>query len=308
METAVEATVVIATRNRQQQLLGVLASLAAQVDAPSFDIVVVDDGSEPPLDLSNDQAVTINLLRTDGMGPARARNCGWRAASGEIVLFTDDDVEVDAHWVAAACETFASDPTLVAVEGRVDSPPYDRLFAYSVEATRGQMGLTCNIAYRRTCLAQLGGFHEGFPHAHCEDIDLLLRARHRGRTHFHSGMVVLHHPRSMSISDFARRGSWAASQLLLIERHRAAHPRLIPARIQPLVSALRYWSWMAYMERGKLVRDPRRGARLVAIATRYIANTVASSFAAGSGARADDGRKLAMRLRAHLRRRDRAAE
>ena len=47
-----------------------------------------------------------------------ARTCGARAATSDLLLHTDDDVAVDAGWVAAMCEPFA-DPQVAAVTGLV---------------------------------------------------------------------------------------------------------------------------------------------------------------------------------------------
>ena len=37
---------------------------------------------------------------------SHAKNAGWRAAEGSLVLFTDDDVVLDAGWIAAYVEFF----------------------------------------------------------------------------------------------------------------------------------------------------------------------------------------------------------
>ena len=86
------ATVVIATRDRPDSLRRTLAALARQDTAHSWELVVVDDGSEPPVDEALLAALPgARILRSGGVGPARARNAGLAAARGEHVLFTDDD-------------------------------------------------------------------------------------------------------------------------------------------------------------------------------------------------------------------------
>src|SRR5215471_489014 len=44
------------------------------------------------------------------LGAAAARNVGWRAASGEWVVFLDDDVEVPAGFLTAVRERLAERP------------------------------------------------------------------------------------------------------------------------------------------------------------------------------------------------------
>lgn len=98
-------TVVICTRNRPADLVRCLDSLMV---APSLnlEILVVDNA---PSDESTFEAVSrypVRYIREPRKGLNWARSRGILAASNEIVLFTDDDVVVDAGWSAAMCEPF----------------------------------------------------------------------------------------------------------------------------------------------------------------------------------------------------------
>ena len=86
-----------------------LASLAAQTYPRHLvELVVVDDGSEPPLELGEViDGLTVTVLHQPdrGFGLARARDTGARAASGEVVVFLDCDMlaeprhlEAHARW------------------------------------------------------------------------------------------------------------------------------------------------------------------------------------------------------------------
>jgi glycosyltransferase involved in cell wall biosynthesis len=60
-------------------------------------VFVVDDGSVPPAqewlgDLRPTPPFLFKVLRQANAGPARARNLGFSASSGETVLFLDDDI------------------------------------------------------------------------------------------------------------------------------------------------------------------------------------------------------------------------
>ncbi|QBI20689.1 glycosyltransferase [Egibacter rhizosphaerae] len=82
-----------------------LASLAAQRYPPELlEIVVVDDGSDPPLDVpafAGDVPVRAVRQVNEGFGAGKARSTGGFTATGEILLFVDADVVLDPHHVEA---------------------------------------------------------------------------------------------------------------------------------------------------------------------------------------------------------------
>ena len=96
-----------------ETLARTLAALERQTYPRSlFEVVVVDDGSEPPLTLPA-TPLDAKLVRQArrGFGLARARNAGVRAASHDILLFLDSDILVEDDWMAtharwhhAACD------------------------------------------------------------------------------------------------------------------------------------------------------------------------------------------------------------
>ena len=267
----VEVSVVIATRDRPGGITAVLKDLQAQEGDRRFEVVVVDDGSQPPLRLDPSYLPeATRLLRTPGGGPASARNAGWRAARAPLIMFTDDDVRIAPGWVDAACRALGDNPEAVTVEGPVETPPFDPLFEYSLAVSDAGAGLTCNIAYRRSALQRVSGFDEGFPFPHCEDVDLLFRASLLGSACFAPGMRIVHQPRPMSVADFARRGEFAASELRLFRRHRDRYPARIPVRVLPLLYCARRWAHIGYLERWRLILKPRRGTRWLLASVRQL--------------------------------------
>jgi GT2 family glycosyltransferase len=98
-------TVVIPCFNGQAELERTLAALAEQTyPMELLDVVVVDDGSEPPIDIPKrigDLAVALQRQEGLGYGLTRARNRGASTASGEILIFLDCDMIPDATWAEA---------------------------------------------------------------------------------------------------------------------------------------------------------------------------------------------------------------
>jgi hypothetical protein len=144
-------------------------------------VVVVDDraaGAEPLAlpPTSHDLVVE----RSDGAGPAAARNRGWRRTSSRWVAFLDDDVEVGPEWTAALAEDLAAvGPWTGAVQGRVrvplpvDRPPTDR--ERDVARLEDAAWITADMAVRSDALNAVGGFDERFRRAYREDTDLAIR-------------------------------------------------------------------------------------------------------------------------------------
>jgi GT2 family glycosyltransferase len=280
-----EVSVVIPTRNRHASLRRTLTALAAQQTARSFEIVVVDDGSEPPVGPAELFAAPAARVVA---GPRRgraagARNAGIAAARGELVLFTDDDTEPEPGWLESAAGFLAAHPDHVGVEGPVASPPFDPLYAYSIEADAPGSYVTCNLAFRADVLAELGGFDEEAFDFHCEDLDLAFRAMRRGPIGFEPGMRILHHPRAMTLRELVARGRMTGNEIELFARHRDRFGRAakLPPRLFPLVSAVHVALRLA--PRAQL-RSPRRIARYAAYVTGYLAN-VAGAVALSRRAR-----------------------
>lgn len=133
-------TVIMCTRNRAGQLRNVLETfvrLVPPADA-AWEMLVVDNGS------SDDTAAVIDSfadrlplrrISEPKAGLSNARNAGVRAATGDYICWTDDDVEVDPQWLAAYTRAFHRYPNGTIFGGVVEpvfeAPPPEWL----IEAT-----------------------------------------------------------------------------------------------------------------------------------------------------------------------------
>ena len=68
-----------------------------------FEVVIVDDGSEPPLARPRATPLDVRVVRQErrGYGLPRARNTGVRAASHDVLLFLNQNMLVERNWIAA---------------------------------------------------------------------------------------------------------------------------------------------------------------------------------------------------------------
>jgi glycosyltransferase involved in cell wall biosynthesis len=115
-------TVIIPTNlARPGSLLPTLASLS-KASYPDLEILVVDNrpsgGGDPLPDILKAYP-EVRWVHQPVRGVDAARNAGLVAARGEVVAFTDDDVEVDPEWLPALGRRFASHPEEDAVCGLI---------------------------------------------------------------------------------------------------------------------------------------------------------------------------------------------
>ncbi len=123
MKKPLPISVIVPTRNRHQKLAALLEDLQRQNLAPAdYEILVVDDGSNPPVTLPEAQnGVELRLLRLEGVERCIGRNSGAAAAKGEIILFVDDDLRVGPEFLAAHRAAHGDFPNAMAI-GKVDLP------------------------------------------------------------------------------------------------------------------------------------------------------------------------------------------
>ena len=112
------ATIAICTWNRPDTLPVAIKSATAQ-HHPSFEVVVVDDGSVPHVSdlLTAPVADGIRLVYQDHAGLNAARNRAIAEACGEFVAFLDDDEEAALDWLAELDKAILRHPEACCVGG-----------------------------------------------------------------------------------------------------------------------------------------------------------------------------------------------
>ncbi len=98
----------IPTRNRADCLRACLEAVLAQTDALSDEVIVADDGSDLGVDELVEEFPSVTWLRLPHLGTCAARNRAIEAASGDVILFIDDDI-VCSDGLVEKHRTFHSD-------------------------------------------------------------------------------------------------------------------------------------------------------------------------------------------------------
>jgi glycosyltransferase involved in cell wall biosynthesis len=206
-----ELSIVVPTRDRPDALARCLAALGTE-----HEVVVVDDGSRDRAALARvvEANASARSVRAAGAGPAAARNLGARAASTEVVCFTDDDCEPGPGWAEALARAAAEHGTAAGRTVPPDgaAPPVRASQAIVEQLTLASLGAdgrlgfapSCNLAVAREAFSRLP-FDEGFPTPAGEDRDWSDRAGMAGLAPVYVPAAVVVHRQELDPAGFARQ-------------------------------------------------------------------------------------------------------
>lgn len=194
-------SVVVATRNRREQLLAGLH----RHEAP---VIVVDNGSTDGTSAAVRQNFPgVRVIRLDRNAGAAARTIGVRAARTEYVAFADDDSYWAPGQLAAAGAVLDAHPSLALVCARVlvgEAGRLDPVSAFMADAPLGRVPglpgpsilgfLACAVAVRRSAFLDVGGFVERLGTYGEEELVALELAAAGWDMAYVDDLVVHHHP------------------------------------------------------------------------------------------------------------------
>lgn len=153
----IRASVIVPARDAEATLPRTLAALADQEGAPSFEVLVADEGSRDGTAAIAERAGA-RVVRLEDASAAEARNAAVAAASGALLAFCGADCRPSPAWLAAGTRALA-DAELV--QGRVLADPAAPPGPFdSVVAVTAETGLydARNLFVTRALFDRLGGF------------------------------------------------------------------------------------------------------------------------------------------------------
>jgi glycosyltransferase involved in cell wall biosynthesis len=232
-------TVIICTFNRCDSLRQTLESLC-RLEVPGdvvWDVVVVDNNSTdatPEVCRSFADRLPLRRIFEPAQGLSHARNAGTRATEGDLVIFTDDDVDVEPGWLNAFCQAAQRHPDATFFGGKVlprwETPPpkwveetsaavipgvtmhYDRGDQERYLTGRDPTFFGANMAFRKsvhfaersflTSVGFSGG--QSVPHEETAFIKSLMAAGHRG---VYVPAATVHHrnPPTRATEEYVRK-------------------------------------------------------------------------------------------------------
>lgn len=205
------AAVIIPHYNDVARLTRCLAALL-QGDVSGAEIIVVDNGSDSPLDAVIAAHPAVRFVTEPQKGAAAARNRGVAETTAPRLCFLDADCVPAADWLARTAEVAAQGDI---VGGAVDvfdetAPPrsgaeaFEAVFGFDYRGyiERDGFAVTANLVTRRAVFDAVGPFRPGL----AEDIDWCRRAVAMGYTLVCADALRVGHP---SRSDWpALRHKW----------------------------------------------------------------------------------------------------
>ncbi|MBC8505477.1 MAG: glycosyltransferase family 2 protein [Anaerolineales bacterium] len=175
----ISASVIIPTYNRSESLAQALASLSAlKVPEGKFEVIVVDnnslDDTRQVAEAARSAGLDLKYVFEPRLSFTLARHTGADAASGEILIYIDDDVTVTPGWLTAILDAFETDGRIGVLGGPIlpifeTEPPdwvcntpglFNGLSLWTKQPRRQEVkGVPGpNFSVRRSFLHQVGGF------------------------------------------------------------------------------------------------------------------------------------------------------
>lgn len=203
-------SIVIPVWNRWDLTSQCLSSLSEHTPGNFYEVIVADNGSEdetatalPALGnaLFEGRFHCIRLERNKGFGPAC--NAGADKATGQYILFLNNDTVLTSNWLPPLLKAFEREPRLGATGPLLLYPDSDRvqhcgiaftpslrtehLYANfpadhpAITARRSLQAITgAAIMLPRTLFMECGGFHESYRNG-SEDLELCCRIREKNK-------------------------------------------------------------------------------------------------------------------------------
>jgi len=200
----VKFSIIIPTYNRQEQLDACLRAMRG-LDYPrdQHEVVVIADGGEAVA------APGVRLVRqVPRGGPGRARNLGAARASGQYLVFTDDDCRPRKDWLRSIEARLTADPEAM-VGGAIRNAAPENRYSTATQVIidflyQGVLRFvaTSNLAVPARAFLELGGFDSSWPIAGGEDREFCSRWVNSGRKLFLAPDAVVDHAHQLSLLSF----------------------------------------------------------------------------------------------------------
>lgn len=178
-------SVVIATKDRAGYLDQALRSLSQQIAPPPFEVIVVDNGSTDATAQVVERArdayeFDISYVFEERPNRGAARNRGIAVATGQLIVFVDDDVWLPGGFLSAHAAAHEGAGTFAVSGPIINVATYHERPKPTIANFSRAFLCTCNVSIPRETLHWVKGFDEQFNLYGWEDTELGVRLRENG--------------------------------------------------------------------------------------------------------------------------------
>jgi len=211
-----KVSIIVPLHNQFHVTYHCLLSILLAFNHASYELILVDDGSEDQTKNISDLVTNVTYLRNnEAEGFIRACNRGASQAQGQFIVFLNNDTEVTSSWLDELCAIFehydnvgAAGSKLIFPDGKLQEAggivwnsgnpwnygrqknPYDPKYSYArqVDYLSGAA-----LMVSKSIWQSVGGFCEDYIPAYFEDTDLCFAIRSLGfKTIFSPLSIVIH--------------------------------------------------------------------------------------------------------------------
>src|SRR3990167_3723398 len=126
-------SIVVPTYNEENDI-GITLEALATLDYPDYEVFMVDDSTDSTPDIiQRYKDRGIQLIKPGGGGRCEARNIGIKAATGEVVVILNADVQLPKDFLQKIKKHYDAGMDLVSVSAKALND--DHLFARYVDCT-----------------------------------------------------------------------------------------------------------------------------------------------------------------------------
>ncbi len=220
-------SIVIPTFNRGDKLAVTVQALLANdpAELDDIEIIVVDDGSRTPAttalnSLWTSPPFTLRTIRQANAGPASARNTGFRDATGEVVIFVDDDIIAPNDLIRAHVEAHRQHPQSVIcgrcplIEPSPSTPLFQFMNSLGFDAAEGSQAefisipvvASGQISVERAMFdSEEGVYRDDLATPAAEEFELSLRLRKRGIAIWLASRIEARHDHPVALDSVCRQ-------------------------------------------------------------------------------------------------------
>ena len=221
-------SVIVTCFNAAETIAECIRSVTSQ-NYPNIEVILVDagstDGTTSHASRAAGNRVKFKLIVDESATtPARGRNKGADAASGDFLAFTDSDCVAEPGWISALVNPKIWNENVGAVGGRTvfTEIPHNKGMLIALHGALGtRLGSggsfeffdrpklstakslpACNVMYPSRIFKTSGGFDESL--RYCEDSCLSAHIRRAGFRLVYTPKAVIHHMHRNSVRQFVR--------------------------------------------------------------------------------------------------------